>query len=137
MATVDPVRRFAEQALKVEQAARRGGLQRNTNVAHALFVLVMASRFSGVSQAEVIEASGLTKDIISKVIGPLVRKGLLFQDRDGANGRKKRLGTTAKGAELIAFVKGSLQPIRSPRQSPSTALEPNLFTLLGGLTTAG
>jgi hypothetical protein len=63
------VKKFAEQAIKVEQAVRQSGMPRNAG--RVVFVLSTADSLWGVSQKEVAERTALPKDVVSKLVDSL------------------------------------------------------------------
>ena len=116
MATVDISRKFAEHAIKVDRVLGESGIKGNAG--RVIFVLTMAKSVLGVSQKEVVAATVLPKDVVSKLVGSLVQAGLLTQEREGRNSRIKRLATTDSGRALLSRVKAELQPPRSAKQMP-------------------
>src|ERR1035438_8063455 len=110
MATIDIVRKFAEHAMKVEHVLAESGI--TGSVGRVVFVLTMAQKDWGISQKDVVEATALPKDVVSKLVGSLVGARMLTQERDGANSRIKRLHVTDLGRALLSRVKDSLQPLR-------------------------
>jgi len=117
MATKDPIRKFAEQVLLVERVLDK--LSVNGNAGRVAFILEAASRAGGVTQKHVVEGAALPKDVVSKLVGSLVKAGLLTQEREGKNSRFKRLGTTALGKQLLSQVRAALQPPGPARQEPA------------------
>jgi DNA-binding MarR family transcriptional regulator len=116
MATIDIARKFAEHAMKAEHVLGESGI--TGNVGRVMFVLAMAQKDWGVSQKDVVDAMGLPKDVVSKLVGFLVQAGLLVQERDSANSRIKRLATTYSGSALLSRVQSALQPPRPTKQEP-------------------
>jgi len=111
MATIDPVRKFAEQSVKVERVLQEAGV--TGNAGRIVLVLTMANTVLGVSQKEVVEATGCAKDVVSKLVTSLVSAELLTQERQGTNARVKRLTISDAGRTLLSQIRGSLQPARS------------------------
>jgi DNA-binding MarR family transcriptional regulator len=124
MATIDIAKKFAEQAIKVEHVVQQAGTTRPAG--RVVFVLAMAKTVTGVLQKDVVNGTGLPKDVVSKLVGSLVRAGLLKQVREATNPRMKRLLTSDPGRELLARVRASLRPLRSasPKSKPQLG---NLF----------
>jgi DNA-binding MarR family transcriptional regulator len=118
MATINIVKKFAEQAIKVERAVQQAGIARNAG--RVVLVLTMANTVFGVPQKKVVDETELAKDVVSKLVGSLVRAGRLTQEREETNSRIKRLVTTDSGRDLLARVEASLQPPRpaSPTDKP-------------------
>lgn len=114
------VRKFAEQAVKVEQAARQSGIPRNAG--RVVFVLSMADRRWGISQKEVVERTALPKDVVSKLVDSLVKAGLLTERRDSSNPRVKKLLATRSGRNLLSRVQDALQPPPPAPKPPVAAL---------------
>lgn len=107
MATVDSMMKFAAQAMKVEGLLQQSGI--TANPGRVIFVLAMANTKSGVSQKEVVEATGLRKDTVSKLVDGLVGAGVLARKRES---KMNRLSTTDSGRKLLSLVKVSLRPTR-------------------------
>jgi DNA-binding MarR family transcriptional regulator len=107
MATNDRMREFAERVMKVERVLQESGI--TANPGRVVFVLTMSNTVLGVSQKEVIEATDLKKDVVSKLVASLVDAELLTQERDA---RMKRLTTTNSGRKLLSRVKASLSAPR-------------------------
>jgi DNA-binding MarR family transcriptional regulator len=118
MATIDVCRKFAEQAVKVEQILEEFGVTRKPG--HVIFVLGMANTPWGVSQKQVIEETGLPKYAVTKLIGKksdngsLVAAGLLSHTRDVDRPKQKTVTITDRGREMVSRVTASLRPSRSP-----------------------
>jgi DNA-binding MarR family transcriptional regulator len=102
--------------MKVEGVLGESGI--TGNAGRVVFVLTMAKNVLGVSQKEVVEATALSKDVVSKLVGSLVQVGLLTQEREGTNSRIKRLATTDSGRALLSRVTAALQPPRPAKQEP-------------------
>ena len=74
MATNDPIKKFAEQALQVERVLGEHGL--SGNAARVLYILDAARRLEGVTQKQVVDGTYLPKDVVSKLVRSLVGAGL-------------------------------------------------------------
>lgn len=124
MATKDPARKFAEQALIVERLLDshhiKGGAGR------VVFVLVAASKFPGITQQQLLLESKLPKDALSKLIRSLEKAGLVGRVRENYNARIKRLTTARPGIELLSQIKAVLQP-PSPGPEPPKGYRPRLW----------
>ena len=107
MATIDPMRKFAAQAIKVEGVLQQSGI--TANPGRVIFVLTMANTKSGVSQKEVVEATALRKDIISKLVDSLVKAKVLTRKRES---KTNTLSTTNSGRKLLSQVNVSLRSTR-------------------------
>ncbi len=107
METIDIVRKFAEDAIKVERVLAKARIAGKAG--RVVFLLDMAQRDSGVLQKDVVAAMALRKDVVSKLVGPLVQAGLLTQKRMGANARIKILVTAEPGKALLSRVKAALK----------------------------
>ena len=105
MATIDPIRKFAKQVMTVEGVLREYGI--TADCGRILFVLTMANHLLGATQKEVVDATALPKDVVSKSVRKLVNAGLLTQEREST---KKRLLTTRSSRELLSLVRASLSP---------------------------
>lgn len=114
MATNDKARAFAEHAIKVERVLSESGI--TGNAGRVVFLLTMAKKDWGVSQKDVVDATALPKDVVSKLVRSLVQAGLLTQEREGANSRTKRLITTDAGRSVLSQVTAALQPPRPAKQ---------------------
>jgi DNA-binding MarR family transcriptional regulator len=108
MATIDPMRKFAEQVMKVEGVLQQSGI--TANPGRVVFVLTMAKTVLGVSQKEVIEATDLKKDVVSKLVASLVEARVLTRKRES---KTNTLSTTDSGRKLLSQVKASF---RRPRR---------------------
>ncbi len=106
METNDIVRKFAEDAIKVERVLGKSRIAGKAG--RVVFLLDMALRDPGVLQKDVVAAMALRKDVVSKLVGPLVQAGLLTQKRLEANARIKILVTEKPGKALLAQVKAAL-----------------------------
>ena len=110
MATKDPVRKFAEQALETDKLLSQRGV--NGNAGRVISILNAASKPAGVTQKQVVAETDLPKDVVSKQVAVLVAEGLLDQMRDVGNSQIKRLWSTEEGKELLAAVREKLRPSR-------------------------
>lgn len=119
MATESVLKKFAEQALRVEAVL----YQRNipSSAGRVIYVLSQGSRVLGVSQREVISETCLPKDVISKLVAGLVRTGLLDQHREHSGSKTKRLITTYAGRQLLSMVETELQTRRTALLPPENA----------------
>ena len=120
METIDIVRKFGEDALKVERVLRKSRIAGNPG--RVVFLLDMAQRDSGVFQKDVVGAMDLPKEVVSKLVKSLVQAGLLTQKRMGINARIKILVTEKPGKALLARVKAALQK-QTPRRMRLTLLD--------------
>ena len=111
MATKDSTRKFAEQALHVERVLDSRKV--SGSAGRAIFILAAANGTGGVTQKQLVEKTSLPKDVISKLVGSLVRAGLLDQTRETENSRVKRLTTTSIGKQVISEINAALRP-RAP-----------------------
>jgi DNA-binding MarR family transcriptional regulator len=128
MATRDPVKKFAEQALQIDKLLNQRGV--NGNAGRVILILNAASKPAGVTQKQVVAETDLPKDVVSKQVAVLVAEGLLDQKRDVGNSQIKRLCSTEKGKELLAAVKEILRPSREGKPDPvleGEALVPGTF----------
>lgn len=116
MATKDPVRKFAEQALEIDKLLNQRGV--NGNAGRVILILNAASKPAGVTQKQVVAETDLPKDVVSKQVAVLVAEGLLDQERDVGNSQIKRLWSTEEGKELLAAVKEKLRPNREVKPDP-------------------
>lgn len=116
MATKDPVRKFAEQALKIDKLLNQRGV--NGNAGRVISILNAASKPAGVTQKQVVADTDLPKDVVSKQVAVLVAEGLLDQKRDVGNSQIKRLCSTEAGKELLAAVREILRPSREVKPDP-------------------
>jgi DNA-binding MarR family transcriptional regulator len=105
MATIDPMTKFAEQAMGVERVLQQARI--TANPGRVIFVLTVANTKSGVSQKEVVEATALRKDVVSKFIRSLVQAGVLTRKRES---KMNRLSTSDSGRKLLLRVRASLSP---------------------------
>lgn len=111
----DQVGKFAERAIKVERildSRKVGG-----SAGRVAFILAAANRSNGVTQRQLVAETALPKDVVSKLVGSLVRAGLLDQMREDGNARIKRLSVTGTGKRIISEIKATLQP-SSPAPIP-------------------
>ena len=129
MATIDPARRFAEQAVKVDRILHESGA--TGNAGRIILLLTMANVTGGVPQKRVLDDTALPKDVLSKLVASLVRAGLLTQERNASDPRMKTLLTSDSGRQLLSRVKTSLQSPRpaSPRRKPQRSQSLSFFDL--------
>ena len=120
MATKDQARKFAAQAILVDNVLDAQGVEGNAG--RVIFILDAANRF-GITQKRVVEAIALPKDVVSKLVGSLVSAGLLRQERATEDARIKRLHTTASGRKLLSQVTAALQPPRVEKGEPERRVE--------------
>jgi len=117
--TIAPIRHFAEQVMIVEGILQESGI--TTNFGRHLYVLATATHFMGVTQQEIVQATGLPKYAISKIVGSLVDAGLMTQERES---RKKRLFTTDSGSKLMSRVRASMKPHLLPDGKEKVHINP-------------
>jgi DNA-binding MarR family transcriptional regulator len=110
MATV--CRRFAEQAIKVEQVLKDFGVTRKSG--HVIFVLRMVNQSWGVLQQQVIKETDLPKHAVTRLIDDLVDAGLVDHAPDIEQPQQKTVVITDRGREMLSRVNASLRPSRSP-----------------------
>ena len=86
-------------------------------------VLYCLSERDGLMARDVVRASGLPKNSVSRAVTDLIAKGLVVAVEDGGDRRAKRLRLTERGAALMA----KLMPAFAARQAdliaPLTAAE--------------
>jgi DNA-binding MarR family transcriptional regulator len=116
MATKDPAKKFAEQALHIERVLESRNV--GGNAGRVVFILAAANNSMGVTQKQLVEETALPKDVVSKLVGSLVRGGLLDQVREDGNARIKRLTTNDAGKQVIAQIKAALLPPLSKPAEP-------------------
>lgn len=116
MATIDGVQKFAEQALQIERVLDKHNVTGNPG--RVVFILAAAAKIEGVTQKRIVERTALPNDVVSKLVGSLVRGGLLTQKREGSNSLIKRLSATASGRALLSRMVAVLQPPRPVKQQP-------------------
>jgi DNA-binding MarR family transcriptional regulator len=130
MATIDPLRKFAEQSLRIERILDEHNV--SGSAARVTFILSAANKIRGVSQKQVVKEAGLPKDVISKIVGSLVRAGLVAQLPQEDDPRAKRLCASDAGKALLAEMKIALQPCppagKQPQASPGTG--PKIWDVL-------
>jgi DNA-binding MarR family transcriptional regulator len=112
MATANGLRKFAEQAIRVERVLNEDHVAGSTG--RVVYLLTVADMYAGVSQKDVVAETALSKDVVSKLVGSLVDAGLLTQVRESSNPRIKRLATTNSGRDLVRRLKTVLQPPPPP-----------------------
>ena len=115
------VKKFAEQAIQVENAVRQSGIPRNAG--RVVFLLAIADTRFGISQKAVVDRMGLPKDVVCKLVKSLMKAGLLTQRRDSSNPKVKKLFPSDSGRKLLARVKASLQPTPPPPPAPKPPAE--------------
>jgi DNA-binding MarR family transcriptional regulator len=108
MATGTPLRKFAEQTIRVERVLNEQRIA--GSLGKVLYLLTLADKAYGVSQKDVVEQTGLSKDVVSKSVSALVRAGLLTQVRDSSNPRIKSLATTDRGRDLLGRLNTEVGP---------------------------
>jgi len=108
MATKNQASRFAAQAILVDSVLDGQGL--TGNAGRVVFILGAANKTGGGTQKQILEATNLPKDVVSKLVKSLVSAGLLTQKRAMENSRIKRLHTTESGRKLLSRVTSALQP---------------------------
>ena len=106
MATKDQVRKFAAQAIIVDRVLFAQCV--NGNAGRVIFILDAANRLGGVTQKQILEATNLPKDVVSKLVESLVSARLLTRERATENARIKRLLTTEGGRKLLSQVTDAL-----------------------------
>ena len=118
MATINikGLRKFAEQAIRVERVLDKGRV--SGNAGKVIYLLTAANKCWGVSQQSIVTEGSMSKHTVSKVVGSLVAAGYLEQERDRSNRRAKTLVTTDLGKELLSRLTTALQPERSEQESP-------------------
>jgi DNA-binding MarR family transcriptional regulator len=126
MAT-DVARAFGEQAVKVERIMQKAGVA--GHVGRVVFLLAMADSDLGISQKQLIEATALPKDVVSKLVANLVEIKLLTQERDSTNSRVKRISTTDSGRKLLSRARAVLQPASPGRKKPESVRRTGLSLL--------
>ncbi len=125
MATADRLRKFAEQATKIERVLNKDHVA--GSIGRVVYLLTMADRYAGVSQKEAVAEMALPKDVVSKLVGSLVDAGLLTQARESSNPRIKRLETTDSGRDLVRRLKAELQYPGPRPAAPEVGVQPNRF----------
>ena len=128
MTNLDITRKFAVNAMNIERLLAKAGI--TGEAGRVVLMLTMANKEWGASQAEVKEALGLPKDVVSKLARSLVKARALRQQREGATRRTKQLYITKSGRRLLLRVKLVLQRPRPAKPEPSRG---NSTTLLDGL----
>lgn len=128
MPTVEIIKKFADQAMKVERVLRDAEIPGDAG--RVVLILNLVNRDWGARQGEIVKALALPKDIVSKLIRSLVNADLLTQEREVANPRAKRLRATDTGRKLLYKVKLALQPPRPPKQeSAGGYIQPTFFDI--------
>jgi DNA-binding MarR family transcriptional regulator len=126
MATTNGLRKFAEQAIRVERVLNEKRIAGSAG--RVVYLLTLADRFVGVSQKDVVAETSLSKDLVSKLVSSLVTAKLLTQVRESSNSRIKRLATTESGRDLLRRLKAVLQPPRPPAAEGGG--EPGVYSFL-------
>ena len=121
MATKDQARKFAAQAIIVDSVLVAQGV--NGNAGRVIFILDAANKPGGGTQKQILEATKLPKDVVSKLVGSLVSARLLTRQRATENARIKRLLTTEGGRKLLSKVTAALQPPRLEEPGPVRKVE--------------
>jgi DNA-binding MarR family transcriptional regulator len=127
MATTDRLRKFADQAIKVERVLNEQHIAGSAG--RVVYLLSVAERAAGVTQKDVITELALPKDVVSKLVSSLVAAKLLIRIRQISNPRIKRLATTEAGSDLLRRLKTVLQPTRPP--AAEFGGEPGAYSFLG------
>ncbi|HLI13074.1 MAG TPA: MarR family transcriptional regulator [Alphaproteobacteria bacterium] len=82
-------------------AAEPDGLLAKHNFGRAHHrVIYFVGRYPGISVTELLNILRITKQSLSRVLGQLVREGIVVQRPGPTDRRQRRLELTAKGAEL-------------------------------------
>ena len=114
MATVNGLRKFAEQAIRVERVLNEEHVAGSAG--RVVYLLSAADRAVGVSQKDMVTEMALPKDVVSKLVGFLV-------DAE----RMKRLANTDSGRDLLSRLKAALQPPRSHPAAAEVGIQPSGF----------
>jgi predicted transcriptional regulator len=118
MAT-NQARKFAAQSILVDNV-----LDAHTvagNAGRVVFILDAANKTGGETQKQILEATNLPKDVVSKLVKSLFSAGLLMRATE--NSRIKRLHTTESGRKLLSRVTAALQPSRPKEMGPVRKIE--------------
>ena len=103
------------QALIVDNVLVAQGVRGNAG--RVIFILDAASKPGGGTQKQILEATKLPKDVVSKLVESLVSARLLTRQRATENARIKRLLlTTDGGRKLLSQVTAALLPPRRVSQ---------------------
>jgi hypothetical protein len=119
MATVNGLRKFAEQAIRVERVLNEEHVAGSAG--RVVYLLSAADRAVGVSQKDMVTEMALPKDVVSKLVGFLVDAEL------ASNPRMKRLANTDSGRDLLSRLKAALQPPRSHPAAAEVGIQPSGF----------
>jgi DNA-binding MarR family transcriptional regulator len=95
----------------------------NGNAGRVIFILDAASNPGGGTQKQILEATNLPKDVVSKLVGSLVLGRLLRQERATEDARIKRLLISEGGRKLLSLVTAALQPPRPEKREPERRVE--------------
>lgn len=125
MATANSLRKFAEQAIRVERVLNKERIAGSAG--RVVYLLTLADRYVGVSQKDVVAETALPKDLVSKLVGSLVDAGMLTQVRESSNPRIKRLETTDSGRDLLRRLKTALQTPSPRPPAPEVGVQPDGF----------
>jgi hypothetical protein len=125
MATVNGLRKFAEQAIRVERVLNEEHVAGSAG--RVVYLLSAADRAVGVSQKDMVTEMALPKDVVSKLVGFLVDAELMTQVRQASNPRMKRLANTDSGRDLLSRLKAALQPPRSHPAAAEVGIQPSGF----------
>ena len=121
MATKNLARKFAAQSILVDSVLDAQTVAGNAG--RVVFILDAANKTGGGTQKEILEATNLPKDVVSKLVKSLVSAGLLTQKRATENSRIKCLHTTESGRKLLSRVTAALQPPRPEEMEPERKVE--------------
>lgn len=95
----------------------------NGNAGRVIFILDAANRPGGRTQKQILEATNLPKDVVSKLVGSLASAGMLTSEREAENSRIKRLLITEGGRKLLSQVTTALEPPRPKELEPVRKIE--------------
>jgi len=126
MATTSALRKFAEQAIRVERVLNKARVAGSPG--RVVYLLSVANRAVGVTQKDVITELALPKDVVSKLVSSLVTAKLLTQIRQASNPRIKSLATTEAGSDLLRRLKAVLT---APRPAAVEVAPPPGFNFDG------
>ena len=119
MATVDKLRMFEEQAIRVERVLNSEHIARSAG--RVFYLLTRADRSGGISQKEAVAEMALPKDVVSKLVGSLVVAGKLTSIPETSNPRIRRLNTTDSGKDLVRRLNAAVLNTPPPRPRPTDA----------------
>jgi DNA-binding MarR family transcriptional regulator len=120
---INLTKKFSEQAIRVERVLQRAKI--TASAGRVIFVLTRANQGIGVTQKEIVDGTGLAKDVVSKLIASLVKAKVLTQERES---RTMRLLTSDAGKDLLSRVQASLQPLRPADTEDKVRVVPSEFT---------